>query len=108
MKNKNNNLIYLSLLLLISIGANNTLAQTTSQMGSITHALEQKGISRVADILFDSPTKLVLRGAMGQESNLKLAINTAKENGYAIDSVTVLAPKAEVSLGGIYTVFMSK
>jgi trans-2-enoyl-CoA reductase len=103
-----NDLICFSFSLLIVIGANSAVAQTSNQTGMLFNALEQKGISTAANIIFDGPKKVVLKGPIGQESSLGLAINTAKEIGYTIDSVTVLFERAGRYSEGVYTIFMTK
>jgi hypothetical protein len=36
---------------------------------------------------------LILRGDIGSNATLALAIDTAKENGYSIDAVSVFTPR---------------
>jgi hypothetical protein len=94
------------------------LAQTTQnntqtvlpQSTVITDLLQQRGISTGVELVFESPTTVIFKGDIGPNATLAFAIDTAKENGYSIDAVTVYTPtpRAEGSPEDVYTVFMSK
>ena len=67
------------------------------------------------EVLYESPTTLVLRGKAPQPefTSLGQVIDTAKQNGFKIDSVTVFTESSQpignrVTLTDVYTVFMSK
>lgn len=67
------------------------------------------------EVLYESPTTLVLRGKAPQPefTSLGQVIDIAKQNGFKIDSVTVFTESSRpisgtVTLTDVYTVFMSR
>lgn len=64
-------------------------------------------------VLYESPTTLVLIGEGPQFNSLGQVIDNAKQTGYNIDSVTAITESARpvggtVRLTDIYTVFLSR
>ena len=65
------------------------------------------------EVLYESPSTLVLRGEGPQFKSLGEVIDRAKQNGFGIDSVTVFTESGRpvsgtVRLTDVYTIFMSK
>jgi hypothetical protein len=65
------------------------------------------------EVLYESPSTLVLRGEGPQFQSLGEVIDRAKQNGFGIDFVTVFTESGRpvsgtVRLTDVYTIFMSK
>ena len=90
-------------------GSNISYGQNITSGGSPDEALDLLYLNK----LYESPTTLVLRGEGPHFEPLGKAIDTAKQNGFSIDSVTVFTQQSQAFgnttyLTDTYTVFMSK
>jgi hypothetical protein len=104
--------------------AQNQTASTTGTVTNFTRLIEERfSFDRLQlgftfpdlEVLYESPTTLVLRGKAPQPefTSLGQVIDIAKQNGFKIDSVTVFTESSRpisgtVTLTDVYTVFMSR
>jgi hypothetical protein len=104
--------------------AQNQTASTTGTIINFTRLIEERfSFDRLQlgftfpdlEVLYESPTTLVLRGKAPQPefTSLGQVIDIAKQNGFKIDSVTVFTESSRpisgtVTLTDVYTVFMSR
>lgn len=90
---------------------NQQINAQTNTTNNFTKLFEQKSISAV-HVFYESPKTVVLRGEGPEFTNLGQAIDIVKENGFSVDSVTVLETSQPIGnikyLTDIYTVFMSR
>ena len=89
---------------------NQQINAQTNTTNNFTKLFEQKSISAVH--VFYNPKTVVLRGEGPEFTHLGQAIDIVKENGFSVDSVTVLETSQPIGnikyLTDIYTVFMSR
>ena len=107
-----------------NIIAQNQTASITGTVTNFTRLVEERfSFNRLQvgfpfpdlEVLYESPTTLVLRGKAPppEFTSLGQVIDIAKQNGFKIDSVTVFTESSRpisgtVTLTDVYTVFMSR